>query len=188
MTSPWTNPEVTEQLKLLVAGGYSYAHIGAQLSSQFNVCISRNAAIGRAGRLGLFPSAPKKAKVTPRERTPRPKIIPAPKADPSHHSITVIRRCNGNSDTMRLTQTTVTDFRLRCVEIEPLHLTLMQLESNSCRYPYGGDRENEAFTFCGHPSLKDKPYCRSHSALTYQEPKPPKERPYVGRYIARVAV
>ena len=41
--------------------------------------------------------------------------------------------------------------RLRCVEIEPRHLSLIDLERGDCRYPYGGDEEGEAITFCGHP-------------------------------------
>ena len=38
----------------------------------------------------------------------------------------------------------VVPMTLRCVEIEPRHLSLMELEAGDCRYPYGGDVEGEA--------------------------------------------
>ena len=40
---------------------------------------------------------------------------------------------------------------LRCVEIVPRHLSLIDLEIRDCRYPYGRDEEGQAITFCGHP-------------------------------------
>ena len=42
--------------------------------------------------------------------------------------------------------------QLRCVGITPRHLSLVDLEPGDCRYPYGGDAEGEAITFCGHPA------------------------------------
>jgi hypothetical protein len=35
-----------------------------------------------------------------------------------------------------------------------------------CRYPYGGDRDGEAITFCGHPRLAGSRYCAPHCRLT----------------------
>ena len=35
-----------------------------------------------------------------------------------------------------------------------------------CRYPYGGDEEGEAITFCGHPRRKGSSYCTPHFHLT----------------------
>lgn len=55
--------------------------------------------------------------------------------------------------------------KLRCVEIEPRHLSLCDLDPGDCRYPYGGDRANEAITFCGHPAMPDRPYCAPHFHL-----------------------
>jgi GcrA cell cycle regulator len=56
--------------------------------------------------------------------------------------------------------------KLRCVEIDPRHLSLMELERCDCRYPYGGDGESEAITFCGHPRRKGSSYCAPHFHLT----------------------
>ena len=61
--------------------------------------------------------------------------------------------------------------KLRCVEIEPRHLTVIELEFDDCRYPYGGDEENEAITFCGHPRRAGSSYCAPHFQLS-REPLP----------------
>jgi GcrA cell cycle regulator len=56
--------------------------------------------------------------------------------------------------------------RLRCVEVVPRHLNLIDLEYGDCRYPYGGDEEGEAITFCGHPRRRGSSYCAPHLYLT----------------------
>jgi GcrA cell cycle regulator len=55
---------------------------------------------------------------------------------------------------------------LRCVDINPRHLSLLQLEAGDCRYPYGGDNDGEAITFCGHPKREESSYCAAHFHLT----------------------
>jgi GcrA cell cycle regulator len=55
---------------------------------------------------------------------------------------------------------------LRCVEIAPRHLSLIDLEPGDCRYPYGGDEDGEAITFCGHPRRQGSSYCTPHFHLT----------------------
>lgn len=57
---------------------------------------------------------------------------------------------------------------LHCVEIVPHGLSLMDLEPNDCRFPYG----DGPFTFCGHPKQAGSSYCAPHYHLTRQEPKP----------------
>jgi GcrA cell cycle regulator len=42
----------------------------------------------------------------------------------------------------------------------------MELERGDCRYPYGGDAEGEAITFCGHPKRRGSSYCVAHFHLT----------------------
>jgi GcrA cell cycle regulator len=54
--------------------------------------------------------------------------------------------------------------KLRCVDLEPRHLSLLELEACDCRY--GGDGEGEAITFCGHPRREDSSYCTAHFHLT----------------------
>jgi GcrA cell cycle regulator len=64
---------------------------------------------------------------------------------------------------------------LRCVEILPRHLSLVELEPGDCRYPYGGDAEGEAITFCGHRRRLGSSYCAPHLYLT-REPAATPER------------
>ena len=56
--------------------------------------------------------------------------------------------------------------KLRCAEIAPRHVSLLDLEPGDCRYPYGGDEEGEAITFCAHPRHPDSSYCTAHVDLT----------------------
>ena len=56
--------------------------------------------------------------------------------------------------------------KLRCVGIEPRHLSLIELEVGDCRYPYGGDKDGAAITFCGHPRREGSSYCAAHFHLT----------------------
>jgi GcrA cell cycle regulator len=56
--------------------------------------------------------------------------------------------------------------KLRCVVIEPRHLSLIELERGDCRYPYGGDEEGETITFCGHPRRPGSSYCTPHFHLS----------------------
>ena len=51
---------------------------------------------------------------------------------------------------------------LRCVEIAPRNLTILELEPNDCRYPYG----EQVITFCGHPKESGSSYCFPHQRLT----------------------
>ena len=56
--------------------------------------------------------------------------------------------------------------KLRCVEVDPRGLSLLEVKAGDCRYPYGGDEEGEAITFCGRPKRKGSRYCTAHFHLT----------------------
>jgi GcrA cell cycle regulator len=56
--------------------------------------------------------------------------------------------------------------KLRCIGITPLLKALVDLGPGDCRYPYGGDKEGEAITFCGHPRFPGSSYCTPHFLLT----------------------
>ncbi|MDA8870556.1 GcrA cell cycle regulator [Rhizobiaceae bacterium] len=51
-------------------------------------------------------------------------------------------------------------------------LDLLQLTETTCKWPTG-DPTMPGFSFCGHTSQDDKPYCEFHSKLAFQ---PPSER------------
>lgn len=54
-------------------------------------------------------------------------------------------------------------FEPRVAPVEPLHVSLLDLEWHQCREPYG----DGPFTFCGHTAIPGKPYCAHHAAINY---------------------
>src|SRR4029077_783285 len=57
--------------------------------------------------------------------------------------------------------------KVRCGGVQPSLLAFADLEPGDCRYPYGGEREGEAYAFCAHPRLPHSSYCGPHHALTH---------------------
>jgi GcrA cell cycle regulator len=148
MQSTYWTDEHSKALRELLANGLSYSRIADAINAKFNTDYSRSATIGRARRLGLVGSD------GPRE---------LPKAPRLHRA----RECHAN-ESRRLMPIfeRVEMVTLRCVEIVPRHVSLLDLEPGDCRYPYGGDEEGEAITFCGHPKRPDASYCTAHFHLT----------------------
>jgi GcrA cell cycle regulator len=135
--------------------GMSFSEAARTLNKRFGTAYSRNAAIGRARRMGMSsperakpvacPKPPKPTAARLRKRRERVVSVVAPKADVRERAAAL---------------------QLRCVAINPRHLSLIELEASDCRYPYGGDTENEPITFCGHPRREGSSYCVSHFHLT----------------------
>lgn len=163
-------------LRAHIEGGLSYGRAADALNSRFSLAITRHAAIGRGYRIGLVP--PK------RERAP--KIPKPPKRSTANHDITLVRmvRGKGNSNNLRITTSreATEQYRPRCVEIEPLNLTTVEVDlSTQCQYIAGDD-----LLHCGHPSYSyiregsdvtiKSSYCRQHYELTRQEPKPRRDQ------------
>lgn len=147
--SKWTHALDAALRSHVETNSLSYAAITCRLNAQFGTNFSRNATIGRAGRIGLInPFKVKKPKQAKAKNRPRPRIIAN----------------NGNSNSMRVVMSveSTADMKLRCVEIVPRNLSLMELEPGDCRYPYG----DGPFTFCGHTKTEDSSYCGPHHDLT----------------------
>ena len=138
--SPWI-PERDETLKRMLSEGISFSKIAVELGGSF----SRNAAIGRAHRLGL--TAPKKENSVKKKKPPRltaqlfshrleNKSAPLPKFNPA--------------------------------DIIPLNIPLLALEHHHCRWPYG----EKDFVFCGHDKMFGESYCEGHCHLAYNYHRP----------------
>lgn len=153
----WTE-EHSEALRKLLANGMSYSEIAEAINTKFNTVYSRNATIGRARRMGL--SGPDRLKDLPIHW---PEPPPEPGTARLHRSRE--RHASGFMRPMPVFEIMQT-VKLRCVEIDPRHLSLRDLESGDCRYPYGGDTDGEAITFCGHPRRRGSSYCAVHFHLT----------------------
>jgi GcrA cell cycle regulator len=54
--------------------------------------------------------------------------------------------------------------------------TLLDLESNDCRWPVGEPRQPD-FHFCGKPHAPGRPYCQEHWNMAFQPPRPRNHRP-----------
>ncbi|WP_439398112.1 GcrA family cell cycle regulator [Bradyrhizobium sp. PMVTL-01] len=146
--------EHSDALRDYFLKGMSYAEIGRQINARYGTAYTRNAVVGRAKRLGLVvpewitspsivPPLPGEALASPRRsalpnlnRPPKSAMKPAARA------------------------------KLRCVGVQPRLIELVELEAADCRYPYGGDKDGEEITFCGHPRQPGSSYCAPHARLT----------------------
>jgi GcrA cell cycle regulator len=155
MQTSW-EPKHSDALREYLAKGLPYSEIARRINAAFNTDYTRNATIGRAKRMGLAGLAE-----TGRSRKPRkPRLLPFRK-------MRKMRKHRAAKPRLpRPVLKRAAALKLRCVGIEPRHLSLLELEAPDCRYPYGGDKDGEAITFCGHPRLKGSSYCASHFHLT----------------------
>jgi GcrA cell cycle regulator len=158
MQTDWP-PEHSQALRQYHARGMSYAQIAAAINARFGTGYSRSAAIGRGKRLGLAVPEGREKRPTP-ARKARLLQPPDPRLRDRHIS-KVLRPKPVLKSGMN-----VMTIKLRCVEIDPRHLSLTELECDDCRYPYGGDEEGRAITFCGHPRRHGSSYCTAHFHLT----------------------
>jgi len=151
-------------LRDYLAKGMTFSEIARTLNERFGTAYSRNAAIGRARRMGL--TSPAGAL---RRGEPRPPKLEAKRIRKSRaRAIAIVSPVADVRERAAALQ-------LRCVGISPRHLSLIELEDNDCRYPYGGDADREPITFCGRPQREGSSYCLSHFHLT-RNPEPVAER------------
>ncbi len=142
-------------LRTYAAKNSSFSEIADAINLKFGTNYSRSAVLGRARRMGLRDTNPAVA-------SPRGPVSPL-----SAISATLPR---AEQRTPRLVR--VPDFAptgagpLRCAEVNPRHVVLIELGRGDCRYPYGGDAEDEPITFCGRPRRKGSSYCTPHFHLT----------------------
>lgn len=165
----WSDDQCAE-LTSLLASGMVYRLIAVTLNEKFGTAHTKNAVVGKVQRLNLTP--PKKEKRPPYVR--KPKIKSATQRPRIFREVMRIVPAN-ISGGMRIIRAVETGQpALRCVEIEPRHLSLIDLEPGDCRYPYG----DGPMTFCGHPKQTDSSYCFHHFHLCRQEPRPRTDKRY----------
>ena len=148
--------------------GISHRKIADTINARFNTAYTRNAALGRAQRMGLGglertePSLPGHLD-QPNQSVPEPpgmgRLLEV-RVEPRIESrIDLLRRPRIFAESVEMP-------KLRCAEVAPRHLSLLELESRDCGYPYGGDAEGEPITFCGHPCQPGSRYCAPHFRLS----------------------
>jgi GcrA cell cycle regulator len=157
----WT-PEHCEALRAYLTNGLSYSEAARTINASFKTAYSRSAVIGRAKRMGLASSD-------------RPKHATSPMQRPQAGRQKREREPRKTAEPVRPVVEPTQPVKLRCVGVSPRLVSLAQLEPGDCRYPYGGDHEGEAITFCGHPRSDGSSYCAPHFQLTLG-PGTPSER------------
>jgi GcrA cell cycle regulator len=150
ITGGWTEAQ-SEALKAHIGSGLSYAAAARRINEEFQTAYSRNAAIGRANRIGLAtpdrPPGQKSPRIyKPREHKPRLRVV----------------RANSNSGRLRVIQVSETE-QFEPVTDEALdaaarHIGFDALTNETCKWPYG----DGPFTFCGCAKISDGPYCYGH--------------------------
>jgi GcrA cell cycle regulator len=156
-------PEHSGALRDCLSQGMSYGQAANAINARFGTEFTRNAAIGRAKRLGLRAASGRKALVRPR-RSDRP-TDSAPKASQKNALREIVHPEASPAPTPA--PETAKPVKLRCVGIKPRLIAFADLAPGDCRYPYGGEKEGETYAFCGHPRLPHSSYCRPHHALTH---------------------
>src|SRR5229473_2764722 len=170
-STDWTE-EHSKALRELLESGMSYSRIADAINAKFKTAYSRNATIGRAKRMGL--AGPD-----------RPKNWPKPILSAEAPRLPRLReRLASESRRPMPVFESMGPVKLRCVQIDPRRLPLVDLEPGDCRYPYGGDEEGEAITFCGHPRREGFSYCTPHFELA-RNPDIALERP-AGAVVLRL--
>src|SRR5262245_57869301 len=159
--SNWA-PEHSDALREYVARGLTFSEAARAINSRFNTSYSRSAALGRARRLSLEAEGRQK---------PSMPTKPVDLNDIPEPGLNASRAAAVLWPTPVFKQ--IKPVRLRCVTIEPRHLSLVDLEKGDCRYPYGGDEDGEAITSCGHPRQAGSSYCTPHFHLSRGPVEPP---------------
>jgi GcrA cell cycle regulator len=147
-------PEHSDALRELIALRLSCFEAAVAINRKFGTFYTRNAVLSRVRRMGLMaPRPPESSPGATSTLNRLGEILPAKPGIPwFRRPMPVFKRTETEP--------------LRCVEIEPRHLSLVDLERGDCHYPYGGDGEGQAITFCGHPRLPGSSYCPPHFRLS----------------------
>jgi GcrA cell cycle regulator len=151
-------PAHSEALRECFAKGMSYSAIADAINKQFTTSYTRNAALGRAKRMGL--DGPGRLE----DRTASSPVARAPGLHEINPRRTRERRV---SEFWRFPPVfKATEVKeLRTAGIVSRNLSLIDLGRGDCRHPYGGDTDGEAITFCGHPKRLGSSYCAAHFDL-----------------------
>jgi GcrA cell cycle regulator len=170
----WTDERVSRLAKLW-AEGLSASQIAADLGG-----VTRNAVIGKVHRLGLSGRAKPAGKSNSGPRR-KPAARAASGGGGGGSNGTKYARSQQTTRTVGNTVIKVdfeeeVAFRPKPVEdlVMPVsrELELLQLTETTCKWPTG-DPTMPGFSFCGHSTNDDKPYCEFHNKLAFQ---PPSER------------
>lgn len=148
--SDWTK-EAIERAKVLWES-HSFKQISVKLAEEGFGEFSRGAVIGKLHRLGIT-KKPELTSLAPRVRPTKEPVGSI--AFKVIHAIKRKRKQSGLKRELFVCQDSV--------EIEPRHISLMELNGETCRWPYG----DGPFTFCGNLPSACSPYCLAHTRIAF---------------------
>lgn len=144
------NAENIERLRLAVAAGRTFREIGDELGC------SRNAAIGKAGRLGFTSvNAPNWPPVISDKRKTRDKKLAAPQGTTTGTMLVHVSQDERNGGLNGFKLVPKQEIPLDIVDIETRPVSLFDRRSDQCCWPLDDGM------FCGMP-ISDKSYCKHH--------------------------
>jgi len=145
------SPEAEARLTELYTQGRAFSHI-AQLLCDEGICDrTRNSVIGKVHRMRL---PPRERGINPMKQSRRQKQD----------------KQNARRKLVRAARRAVAPVKVkpRCETIEPKHITIIELEIDSCRFPYG---DNPPFTYCGLEVEAGCSYCFHHMTVVHDRPR-----------------
>lgn len=157
MSFDWTDAAIDE-LRRLRADGLSFSACAEAMQRRFGAPVSRNACIGKAGRLGV----------------PGNKQSVAQRREPPRRRVPTVRNFVRSLPTRpaRAPESAFGEATELPPDQSPFAVRLLDLTEYHCRWPLGDPRAPD-FMFCGAPPRNGLPYCMRHCQLAYQ---PPQER------------
>lgn len=173
---PWSDETRARAKHLYLVDGLSAGLVSEAMAKEFKRPLSRSAVIGLLYRMGVKRGEAAKPRVEKERIMPKRKARPLP--PPGSSSMVAgqpvtpkkgssAKKKNGQPAFSQLTGLRVVAevkpgyFPPEPVAREPLRVTLMELESHSCRWPV---TPAAPFFFCGHRAEAGGPYCRDHMA------------------------
>ncbi len=137
--------EAISDLKRLHEQGASFSEIAGLIG-----CASRNAVIGKAGRLGLLGGRRQKQRMK--------------RAQEFQHSVKRMRRAPLNKGKIFVVMADpVIAQKPEAIDASnALNLSLLDLTAETCRFPFGTEAP---FLFCGHPTIEGSSYCGHHKLI-----------------------
>lgn len=149
VSSFWAG-EMVNDLKRMWAAGRSGSDIAAAIGT------TRCAVLGKIYRLDLGRTITSAGQVRRPRKTPEE--IEATKREKEKR-----RRDRRRSQRVTFVRVKPVNLEaLRCVEVIPQHKSLLELDADGCRFPFG----DGPFTFCNHTQHEGSSYCGPHMALS----------------------
>lgn len=127
----WTLDQ-SESLREFVLDGFSYAQSAVKINDKYDTHFTRNAAIGRAHRIGLSALIKMKQPAKKRHQPYKPR----PKKNHADHHAKAPVRC----------------------EVLPENVSLIDVALDGCRWPSG----EGPFMFCNLVQMEGFSYCEDH--------------------------